>query len=406
MFSIFQLRCQRVDDLSAISQELVFLESNMVKEQKRLQEIIKGKDDALKRQEEELEKLRKQNKKLQMLAKAKMMLLGEQDDRDMDTPSSEDSSPKASFSKVPKVEIKPRALASKITEKAMTTGSGGGVKTSAPVASLIEGETEQIRQDMRKMMLQPKEGTPPVPPPKHKASDPPPAVLPRPARAAPIGACSPSSSSESGSVTKPPVPSRAAVNKKLQGKPPPQLPPTSSSSVPPPLPQRSPATRGSAKSTKEERVDSGRESDDFGGAERSNDSSFEDSRMKKTFNEFLQDNMTSYAATTSTARSSSSVQSLTGDEGFSSSHEDHLNPAPPPPPPRTTSATGDDSQRVRQLTNHHRAVQKPRDIKYRSKLKSNSTSSLGVLEEHQVAATEDGSGAAVTTVTYWTEPYL
>lgn len=114
-----------------------------------------------------------------------------------------------------------------------------------------------------------------------------------------------------------------------------------------------------------------------------------------------------------------------GDEGFSSSHEDQSSlstpplPPPPPPPPRTTSSSSSpegDTHRGRQLTNHHRAVQKPRDIKYRSKLKSNSTSTLGVLEEHQVVSSVGGGGGgggcavpdgtAVTTVTYWTEPYL
>jgi hypothetical protein len=47
------------------------------------------------------------------------------------------------------------------------------------------------------------------------------------------------------------------------------------------------------------------------------------------------------------------------------------------------------------------AFQKPSDLKFRAKLKSTVVSNLAVLEEHQV--TGDGQ---VTTVTYWTEPYL
>ena len=424
MLSSFQLRGQHVGELSAIAQELTFLQANMIKEQKRLEEVIRSKDDVLSRQKEELEDLKEQNKKLQMLTKAKLMLRDDED-KDMDTPSSEDSSPKASFSKGPKAEIKPRSKAAEAK-----SGAGGGIKTSAPVATLIAAETEQIRHDMRSMMNT--VAGPPVatPPPKSRA-DPaaPVAAAQRPARAAPIGACSPSS--DGGN--KPPVPSRAAVNKKLQQQQQhrPQSPP------PPPIPARSQAPKGT-KSPKEERIDSGRESDDFAAAAAAsvNDSSYDESKMKKTFKEFLQDNMSSYASSAAAGgpsflqRSPPSASVLSagsnGDEGFSSSHEDQNSlstppPPPPPPPPRTTSASAPqsssspegDAQKGRQLTNHHRAVQKPRDIKYRSKLKSNSTSTLGVLEEHQVVSSVGGSsgcagadGAAVTTVTYWTEPYL
>ena len=276
-----------------------------------------------------------------------------------------------------------------------------------------------------------------APPPKSRlpdpaatssASPPGPAVVTRPIRVAPIGACSPNSD---GGGSKPPVPSRAAVNKKLlQQQQSPVSPP------PPPIPARSQAPKA-AKSPKEERIDSGRESDDFAAA---NDSSFDESKMKKNFKEFLRDNMSSYATSAAATGGSSIVRRVppfstsasvlsagsNGDEGFSSSHEDQSSlsttpPAPPPPPPRTTSAAASppsssspegETHKGRQLTNHHRAVQKPRDIKYRSKLKSNSTSTLGVLEEHQVVSSVGGAScagpdsAAVTTVTYWTEPYL
>ena len=421
------MRSQHVGDLSAIAQELTFLQSNMLKEQKRLEDVIRSKDDVLLQQREQLENLREQNKKLQMLSKAKLMLRDD-GDKDMDTPSSEDSSPKASFSKGPKAEIKSRSKAAPPEAKAAAAGCA--IQTSAPVATLIAGETEQIRHDLRSMMqTQP---DPPAPPPKGRSGTDP-VVATRPTRAAPLGACSPGSD---GGGNKPPIPSRAAVNKKLQ-----QQQHQHQSPSPPPIPARNQAPRA-AKSPKEERIDSGRESDDFATA---NDSSFDESKMKKNFKEFLRDNMSSYATSAAAAAGAGGSSSMVrrtppfssatasvlsagsnGDEGVSSSHEDQSSlstpPPPPPPPPRTTSASsspeGSDPQKGRQLTNHHRAVQKPRDIKYRSKLKSNSTSTLGVLEEHQVVSSvRDGGGggcaaagpdsaAAVTTVTYWTEPYL
>ena len=141
----------------------------------------------------------------------------------------------------------------------------------------------------------------------------------------------------------------------------------------------------------------------------------------------------------------------TTDEGFSSSHEDHhqqisLSPGSSQPgyddylnyaglnqksighpspsslvvpanktstlPSSTISALSNNTinnsnnnnngnNQIKTMTNH-RAVQKPSDIKNRSKLKApSSISNLSVLEEHQVS----GEGQ-VTTVTYWTEPHL
>jgi len=101
---------------------------------------------------------------------------------------------------------------------------------------------------------------------------------------------------------------------------------------PPPIPARSQAPKA-AKSPKEERIDSGRESDDFAAA---NDSSFDESKMKKNFKEFLRDNMSSYATSAAATGGSSIVRRVppfstsasvlsvgsNGDEGFSSSHED------------------------------------------------------------------------------------
>ena len=170
----------------------------MLKEQKRLESIVQDKDSALQRQGEELEKLRKANKKLNLSSKAKMVL----EDRDMDTPSSEDSSPKSSFSKVPKIEIKSRVLASKLGDASpvsapipvpsIPSSSANVVKTGASVSSLIATETEQIRNDLMTI--------------HHSASPPP--IQPR-VRVPPIGAPAEASAID---ASKPPVPSRAAVN--------------------------------------------------------------------------------------------------------------------------------------------------------------------------------------------------
>jgi hypothetical protein len=95
------------------------------------------------------------------------------------------------------------------------------------------------------------------------------------------------------------------------------------------------------------------------------------------------------------------------DEGFCSSHEDNSQQG------RTSSKSYDsfiDQAGLHQksivspsrLLTNHRGVQKPSDIKYRSKIKSTSSSNLAVLDEHQIIE----GGAQVTTVTYWTEPYL
>lgn len=410
-FFPFQVRSQRDEELTRISQELRFLQSNMLKEQKRLEAIIQDKDNTLQKQAEELEKLRKVNKKLNLSSKAKMVL----EDRDMDTPSSEDSSPKSSFSKVPKIEIKSRVLAAKLGETPSSSpiavpnspGTGGNnnvVKTGASVSSLIATETEQIRNDLKTI---------------HRASAAsassavtPPPIQPR-VRVPPIGAPAESSSSD---ATKPPVPSRAGVNKKLQQHQQQQLP----SKLPPAPPMRN----SSIKSTRSE-VDSGRESDDFANdLDLSGDASRPSSDLRKHFDEFLRDSMSSYVRETTSSKSgavpagsNASAASVTGDEGFSSSYEDHHQPKTPPPvpPPRSIlggNSDGDLNQKsVRMLTNH-RAVQKPSDIKYRSKLSKSSfsggsnlvssTSNLGVLEEHQVSA----EAGQVTTVTYYTEPYL
>jgi len=248
--------------------------------------------------------LQKQNKKLQVLATVR------DDDRDMDTPSSEDNSPKSSFSnKAAKIEIKQR------------------INHPPPLPDDIVGQIVPLPLAKRP--------PPPIPP-----------------------------------VTqKPPVPSRAGIDRKLQ----------KSNIIPPPPPVRSVSLNCGNIITKD---DSGRESD------ATTDINDQDMCGKNG----PDDNM------------------VAGDEGFCSSHEDQHNNNNSNQLQKSIydnylESVGLNSKSIvatpsRLLTNH-RAMQKPSDIKFRSKLKSTTISNLAVLEEHQV--TDDG---LVTTVTYWTEPYL
>jgi len=186
----------------------------------------------------------------------------------------------------------------------------------------------------------------------------------------------PPTTSSTPSGPKPPVPSRAAVDKKLCRSPPgtggspssterQQTPATLQ--PPPPPPKRS----TSLHTPQLERVDSGRESDLTSDVEHS---------------------------TTTTAVQPQRIFLNHQDEGFCSSHEE-------PVGPHHASGLGvvvGQQQHRHVLVNHHRGVQKPSDLKFRAKVKA-TTSSLAVLEE----ASSDGSGGQqVTTVTYWTEPYL
>lgn len=304
----------------------------MLKEQKKLQQMLKEKETLLEKQESELKELRKQNKKLVLTHnKTKLMMLAQEDHRDMDTPSSEESSPKSSFSKVSKVEIKQRVIANKLAGLALEDNSHSSKEST-----------------LRSVVKIGDESSPPSVPPKRPEIKSPPPLQPR--------------LSQKDSNVKPPVPSRAGVNKKLNKPPAPPAPPVRTSSM---------------KSSLKE-VDSGRDSDDF-------------------------------ATDPETSLNNISTESLAtnrSDEGFHSSHEDFTKTGghqPPLPPPRNSGAIPD----IRQLTNH-RAVQKPSDIKYRSKLRSATippSPGLGVLKEHQVV-TSSGEIGDVTTVTYWTEPYL
>lgn len=336
------MRLQHDEELSAIERELTFLQANMLKEQKRLEAIIAEKMAALESQEAEVERLRKQNKKLLNNAQTSKLFAAMMDeDRDMDTPSSEDSSPKSSFSnKASKIEIKPRLPQQQQQQN-------------------IESPTKEDQDhpgNPKPVLMITKRPPPPVP--DHSSN--------------------PSSAVTSPVSQKPPVPSRAGIDRKLL-----------KSGIPPPPPVRSVSLlHGSVTPTKD---DSGRDSD-------ATDHEFhyqqqlqlqlQQQQQQQRVRTHIDDNF------------------VAGDEGFCSSHEDQHNNNNHSRALYDSylESVGLNTKSVispsRQLTNH-RAVQKPSDIKFRSKLKSSAVSSLAVLEEHQV--TGDGQ---VTTVTYWTEPYL
>ena len=519
----------------------------MIKEQKRLEKKIVEKQQQIEAQGAETERLKKMNKVLnQQMAnlQSKSKLMAMLEDRDMDTPSSEDSSPKSSFStKTTKIEIKPRSLnsellspdssssdmstsvsssvspsSSSVTIKphlpnsittSISTKSAGLVKSSAngiPNSSVSSSglritptsSQHQVGENVTIGIL-----TSSVPTSKRSPG------LSLPISQDNLGSLgnAPDLLSPESSPKKPPVPSRAGVNRKLQKS---TLP---NSTQPPPPPPRSSSNKGS----REDKTDSGRESDENLQNNTTklclnvNDPSFEyargqiinsntggdgksvvasgkganknilatsspkrDSGIAISANARGHKNFESYHTQNDNNKSKSNRQQKTyivtsnaeekenkfssgsdrgaTDEGFSSSHEDqhsqHLSSLSPPLVSSSNSQTGgyndyltyagldtksltgsntvstlntlsttptsttalnnntntnnnsNTNSQIRTMTNH-RAVQKPSDIKNRSKLKTSATSNLSVLEEHQVS----GEGQ-VTTVTYWTEPYL
>ena len=150
---------------------------------------------------------------------------------------------------------------------------------------------------------------------------------------------------------KPPVPSRAGINRLLMQSN------TSLVSPPPPLP---PVRSTSLAVVNLERADSGRESD---------------------------------LTTSDVELHGGKKQTSSQDEGFCSSHEDS-----------SGSSTGRQAKFI-----NHRSVQKPSDIKLRSKATklaaaaAAATTNLAVLEEDYPSS---GNSANVTTVTYWTGSFL
>ena len=289
---IFQVRVEKDNELAEIARELTQLQSHMLKDQKRLETVIAEKQAVIEAQAAEAERLRKQNKKLQLQLhslQSKSLRQSSCDSCMTDTsPSSEtDSSPKSSFS----------------TKSSSAAAAAANPPQSTKVIEI-------------------------------KSSLPPP----------PLAAAA---------ASKPPVPSRAGVNKKLLKTPPP--PPR------PPVPART----------------------DTSGLLLERD----------------------HHVTITTLNS---LASEAKDEGFIS--ED-----------TTPGDCGTVNNNLpTPMTRNHRSVQKPSEVKQRSQkgaLKGGAaaTSSrviprppkLGrVIEEHPVTGHCETNSGKVTTVTYWTEPYL
>jgi len=178
---------------------------------------------------------------------------------------------------------------------------------------------------------------------------------------------------------KPPVPSRAGINRLLMQSASLAVTPAAATANAAPLPPRRSTSLG-INSSNLERADSGRESD----------------------------------LTTSDVEHTTNIigkrQTNSHDEGFCSSHEDSSG---------SGGRGGGGGSRTTAI--NHRAVQKPKDIKLRSsKAKSaaaaantspgsaSASNSLQTLLEHQVVddISNSSSSGGVTTVTYWTGSFL
>ena len=301
-FSLFQMKMEHDATLAYIARELAFLQANMLKEQQRLEAVVSDKNQTvleLNALRDENDRLRKLNKKL---TKQQVNLLNRAGQGTTDcttSPSSEDSSPKSSFST--KVEVgKPRLVPVLVGGNALPVASPG---------------------------------------------------------------------------PKPPVPSRAGINRLLQTG-------SSSASGPalaPPIPVRSTSLHNNSHL---ERVDSGRESDLTSDVEHSKP----------------------HSSSPPGSAGGGSGGGIGQDEGFCSSHEDNVRQ------PANNSSSS--IHVVRQANHRHRDVQKPSDIKHRYKSKlASPPSNLAVLQEHQVTAastaSDNSSAGGVTTVThYWTGSFL
>jgi len=317
-----QMRLEHDATLAYIARQLAFLQANMLKEQQKLEAVVGEKTHALETLALENERLRKQNKKLV----SKHL-------QDADTTSSFESSPKSSFS-------------SKSSEPRLpppdSAGSSAGDAGNEPAErAVLDGEPNIAEMK---------------PPPKKPV-------------------CGP----------KPPVPSRAGINRLLMQSASLAVTPaatsTTSTAAPaataPPPPRRSTSL---GVNSNLERADSGRESD-----------------------------LTTSDVEHTTGGIIGKRQTNSHDEGFCSSHED---------------SSGSGRGGCSRTSINHRTVQKPKDIKLRSKAKlaavnsasaattaasasaaSTTSNSLQTLLEHQVVDDTNGSGG-VTTVTYWTGSFL
>jgi len=323
-----QMRLEHDATLAYIARQLAFLQANMLKEQQKLEAVVGEKTHALETLALENERLRKQNKKL--VSKTNNL---------SDTTSSFESSPKSSFSSK---SSEPR-LPPPEDSASSSTGDAGNDTADRTV---LDGEPNI--EEMK-------------PPPKK-----------------PI--CGP----------KPPVPSRAGINRLLMQSASLAATPavtatgttaaaTSAAAGAPPPPRRSTSL---GVNSNLERADSGRESD-----------------------------LTTSDVEHTTVGIIGKRQTNSHDEGFCSSHED---------------SSGSGRGGCSRTSINHRTVQKPKDIKLRSKAKlaaanaagsasattassataaSTTSNSLQTLLEHQVVDDTNGSGG-VTTVTYWTGSFL
>jgi len=369
-----KVRVEKDNELALIARELTLLQSNMLKDQKRLEGVIADKQAALDSQSAEADRLRKQNKKLQLQlhslqSKSKQQLAAMQasKDTDMDTPSSEtDSSPKSSFSTKSVTSAAAAAVAASPVATAPSVVKSNSNNTITKVIEIKSDEGHHLR-------------SPPTPQPV-------------------------TSGGLNGSLNqpaKPPIPSRAGVNKKLLKSPQAPVPPPRTGSVP------------------AQTIDSGRES-----------GSDENHHMNILRNNNVNGNVTI------TTLNHTLYNGGVADEGFMSEEIDSCGNA------HLTSPPSDNLNNTQQLNNNninnvltpmtrnHRTVQKPSEVKQRSQKagalraggprslraseggpsSGSSKSKLGrVIEEPRQMTTSHCSSTTdnkVTTVTYWTEPYL
>jgi len=335
---------ERRSQLEYLSRELLLLQANMQKEQKRLKNLTKEKDDFIQSQQTEIERLKRQNKRLYNMATAKTKKSLSTEGND--TSTSEDSSPKSSFSKVPKVEMKPRGLNSE----------GAGVIVNPTCL------TPESSSDFSSM-----------------------SITPEPAAMLSDSICSDLDMSRS-KLVKPPVPSRAGVNKKLHISSPRKLP------------------------EKDERADSGRESDETFDSDNfiivTNDGEQEESGLIVKSIAALKPDFLAASSPRSSGRSTVSMNELQqnlNDMGINrpdmaiNRPEESVANKPNARVYSSFLAEAGLNQRmimspIHQMTNHK--GDKPSDIKYRAKFRTSGISSI----EQQL---DDN-----TTVTYWTEPFL
>jgi len=328
-----QIRLEHDATLAYIARQLAFLQANMLKEQQKLEAVVGEKTNALEALALENERLRKQNKKLVSKHLS-----------DTTASSGGDSSAKSSFSSKSSEPPRLPPPDSSATSDVVANNDNNDRAALMPVEPLSVEELKPC-------------------PPKKQPQTPGP---------------------------KPPVPSRAGINRLLLQTASLAVTPTvvttatPAAAAAPPPPRRS--TSLGLNNSNLERVDSGRESD------------LTTSDVEHT---------TNGGNIVGGSGLGKPRQTNSHDEGFCSSHED---------------SSGSAGGRCSRTSINHRTVQKPKDIKLRSKAKmqaaaANAASAaapggsnpLQTLLEHQVVddtSNSPGGGGGVTTVTYWTGSFL